>query len=314
MEKTHGEFLWVESYRPKNISDCILPPRLKEYFQVQVDAGELQNMLLVGGPGTGKTTVAKALCNELGIDVYFLNASKDGNIDTLRTKIQSFASTMSFKDGHKCVILDEADYLTAATQPALRSFIEEYSKNCRFILTANYSNKIIEPLKSRCAVLEFKFSREEKKTLIVEFDRRIREILANENIEYNKKTMAQVVMKYFPDFRKTINELQRHSQSGCLADSSVLAMADDQIKTLVRFLKEKDFSGSRKWIVDNIDNDFHTIQRALYESMYEVVHPASIPQLVLTLSKYDYQHAFCVDKEINIVAMFVEIMAEINFK
>lgn len=314
MEKKLGEFLWVEAYRPQKIADCILPPRLKDYFQEQVDAGQLQHMLLVGGPGTGKTTVAKALCNELGIDVYFLNASKDGNIDTLRTKIQAFASTVSFKDGHKCVILDEADCLTSATQHALRAFIEEFSNNCRFILTANYSNKIIDPIKSRCPPVEFTFSKPEKRDLIGEFDKRLKEILLNENIDYNKKTMAQIVVKYFPDFRAIINQLQRHTNSGTLSDTSVSAMTEDSITVLIASLKAKDFAKMRKWVVENIDQNFNSIQRALYDRMYETVQPSSIPQLVLTLSTYDYRHAFAVDKEINIVAMLVEIMAEISFK
>lgn len=314
MECNEKEYLWVERYRPKKIADCILPPRLKDYFQSMAAGAELQNMLLVGGPGTGKTTVAKALCNEMGIDVMVVNASENGNIDHLRTVIRSFASTVSFMGGIKCVILDEADYLTNATQPALRGFIEEFSKNCRFIFTANFKNKIIVPLQSRLTVVEYVFTKEEKRNLIVEFDRRVREILENENIEYDKKVMAQVIIKNFPDFRKTLNEMQRHSQTGSLAAGSVAGISEDSIRALVDFLKDKNFGATRKWVVDNLDSDFAVVQRALYDRMYDYVDPRSIPQLVMTLAEYDYKSSFCIDKEINLVAMFVCIMAEIQFK
>lgn len=314
MEKRDNEFLWVEAYRPQKIEDCILPRRLKDFFEAQVKTGDLQNMLLVGGPGTGKTTVAKAMCNELGIDVLMINASENGNIDTLRTTIRAFASTVSFNGGVKCVILDEADYLTVATQPALRGFIEEFSNNCRFILTANLSNKIIPPLKSRCAVIEFNFTRDEKRDLIVDFDKRVKNILDNEGVEYDKKVLAQIIIKYFPDFRKTLNELQRHSQTGSLSAGSVAAMTEDNIKILIGHLKEKNFGSMRKWVVDNLDNDFSVVSRALYDRMYDYVEPQSIPQLVMTLANYDYKHAFVADKEINLVAMMVEIMAEVHFK
>ena len=314
MEISEKEYLWVEKYRPQKIADCILPPRLKEYFQAQTEGGELQNMLLVGGPGTGKTTVAKAMCKEMGIDVMVVNASENGDINTLRSTIRSFASTVSFMGGTKCVILDEADYLTHVTQPALRAFIEEFSKNCRFILTANFKNKIIDPLKSRLAVIEFQFTKEEKRALIVDFDRRVRDILEAEGIDFDKKVMAQVIIKYFPDFRKTINEMQRHSQTGSLAAGSVAGLGEDSIKELVTFLAGKQFGPVRKWVVDNLDSDFAVVQRALYDRMYDYVEPHSIPQLVMTLASYDYKHAFVIDKEINLVAMFVEIMAEIKFR
>lgn len=314
IEKIDGEFLWVEAYRPQKVADCILPPRMKDYFQDLVDKGQLQNMLLVGGPGTGKTTVAKAMCKEMGIDVLVVNASENGDINTLRTTIRSFASTMSFTGGVKCVILDEADYLTAATQPALRGFIEEFSNNCRFILTANFGNKIIDPLKSRCAVIEFQYTKEEKRELIVEFDRRVKEILDIEAVEYDKKTLAQVVIKHFPDFRKIINELQRHSQAGNLSTSSVASMHEDSIKKLVDMLKNKDWAGMRKWVVDNIDNDFHVVSRAIYDRMNEYVDPRSIPDLVMLLAQYDYKHAFVVDKEVNLVAMLTDIMGTVQFK
>lgn len=314
IEKKSKEFLWVESYRPARIADCILPERMKSYFQEMVNQGQLQNMLLVGGPGTGKTTVAKAMCAEMGIDVLVINASENGNIDTLRTTIRSFASTMSFTGGIKCVILDEADYLTAATQPALRGFIEEFSNNCRFIMTANFGNKIIDPLKSRCAVIDFTYTREEKKSLIVDFDRRVKAILENESVEFDKKTLATVIIKHFPDFRKIINELQRHSQSGNLSNNSVASMHEDSIRGLVAFLKAKDWPNCRRWVVDNIDNDFHVVMRSLYDRMNEYVDPQSIPDLVMILASYDYKNAFVVDKEVNLVAMLTEVMGTVNFK
>lgn len=312
--KKDKEFLWVEAYRPQCIDDCILPERMKGYFREMVAKGQLQNMLLVGGPGTGKTTVAKAMCNEMGIDVLVVNASENGDINTLRTTIRSFASTMSFTGGIKCVILDEADYLTAATQPALRGFIEEFSNNCRFILTANFGNKIIDPLKSRCAVIDFTYTKEEKKHLIVDFDRRVKAILDNEAVEYDKKTLAQVIIKHFPDFRKIINELQRHSQAGNLSTNSVASMHEDSIKSLVGFLKEKDWGSMRKWVVDNLDNDFHVVMRSLYDRMNEYVEARSIPDLVMILAQYDYKHAFVVDKEVNLVAMLTELMGSVQFK
>lgn len=308
------EFLWCEKFRPKLIQDCVLPPRLKEYFQEQVTSGVLQNMLLCGGAGTGKTTVAKAMCNELGIDVLLINASENGNIDTLRTTIRSFASTVSFTGGVKCVILDEADGLTTVSQPALRAFIEEFSNNCRFILTCNFKNKIIDPIHSRMAVVEFVYTKEEKRALIVEFDRRVKDILSHEGIEYDKKMMAQVIMKYFPDFRRTLGELQRHSRSGVLNATSISSMSEDSIRVLVDHLKNKSFSSMRKWVVDNIDQDFNVVSRALYDRMFDYVEPDSIGPLVLKLAEYDYKAGFVVDKEINFVAMLTELMVECQFK
>jgi DNA polymerase III delta prime subunit len=310
------EFLWVEKYRPQTIQDCVLPERMKDYFTDMVKKGEIQNMLLVGGPGTGKTTVARALCNELGIDYLMVNASENGNIDLLRTTIRSFASTMSFTSKYKVVILDEADYLNAnSTQPALRNFIEEFSKNCRFIMTANYANRIIDPLKSRCAVVDFQFSKEEKQQMVVSFDRRVKDILENEGVTYDKKVLAQVLVKYFPDFRKILNELQRHTSGGSLESAVLTSLSDDSIKKLFSYLRDTSkWPDMRKWVVDNLDNDFNLIARAIYERADEYVKPGSIPQLVMTIAQFDYKNSFVMDKEINLVAMLTEIMAQVEFK
>jgi DNA polymerase III delta prime subunit len=307
--------LWVEKYRPQTIDECILPPRLKDFFQAQVDKGELQNMLLIGGAGTGKTTAAKALCRELGIDVLFINASESGGIDTIRVEIRSFASTISFAEGKtKCVILDEADHLSFAAQPALRAFIEEFSSNCRFILTANYANRIIDPIKSRCAVIDFVMNKEEKAASILAFNKRARAILEGEGIVFDKKDLAEVVMKYFPDYRKILNELQRHSHSGELKVSALAGVGDEAIKQVMRFVKEKKFGEYRKWVAQNADIDFSTLVRAIYDRMGEFIESQDIPELVIILSEYDYKRAFVVDVEILTTAMLTQIMGSIKFK
>lgn len=307
--------LFVEKYRPQTINECILPPRLKDFFQAQVDKGEIQNMLLIGGAGTGKTTAAKALCRELGVDVLFINASESGGIDTIRVEIRSFASTISFVDGKvKCVILDEADYLSAAAQPALRAFIEEFSSNCRFILTANYANRIIDPIKSRCAVIDFAMNKEEKAASILAFNKRAKSILEGEEIAFDKKDLAEVVMKYFPDYRKILNELQRHSHSGELKISALSGVSDEAIKQVMRFVKEKRFGEYRKWVAQNADIDFSTLIRAIFDRMGEFVESQDIPELVLILSEYDYKRAFVVDVEILTTAMLTQIMGSIKFK
>lgn len=307
--------LWVEKYRPQSIDECILPPRLKDFFQAQVDKGEIQNMLLIGGAGTGKTTAAKALCRELGVDVLFINASESGGIDTIRVEIRSFASTISFVDGKvKCVILDEADYLSAAAQPALRAFIEEFSSNCRFILTANYANRIIDPIKSRCAVIDFVMNKEEKAASILSFNKRAKSILEGEGIAFDKKDLAEVVMKYFPDYRKILNELQRHSHSGELKISALSGVSDEAIKQVMRFVKEKRFGEYRKWVAQNADIDFSTLVRAIFDRMGEFIESQDIPELVLILSEYDYKRAFVVDVEILTTAMLTQIMGSIKFK
>ena len=313
--RNKAQSLWVEAYRPKTIEECILPPRLKEFFQAQIDKGEIQNMLLIGGAGTGKTTAAKALCKELGIDVLFINASESGGIDTIRVEIRSFASTISFVDGKvKCVILDEADYLSAAAQPALRAFIEEFSSNCRFILTANYANRIIDPIKSRCAVIDFSMSKEEKAASILSFNKRAKAILEEEEVVFDKKDLAEVVIKYFPDYRKILNELQRHSHSGELKISALSGVSDEAIKQVMRFVKEKKFGEYRKWVAQNADIDFSTLVRAIYDRMGEFVESQDIPELVLILSEYDYKRAFVVDVEILTTAMLTQIMGSIKLK
>ena len=310
------EFLWCEKYRPKVIADMILPQRMKESFTAIVDSGELQNVILAGSAGTGKTTLAKALCNEMGLDYLLINASENGNIDTIRTTIRAYASTMSFTSKYKVVILDEADYLNAqSAMPALRGFIEEFSKNCRFIFTANYLNRIIEPLRSRCPPLEFTFTKQEKQQMIVEFDHRIKEILKLENVDFDKKELAQIIIKYFPDFRRIINVLQHATGGGELQAGTVNNINSDNIKLLFSYLKDSgQWKNMRKWVVDNSDVDSNLLFRSIYDNAETYVMPSSIPQLVLTLSQYEYRGAFVADKEINTTAALTELMAQCEFK
>jgi len=314
---SRDEFLWVERYRPKTINDCILPKKTKAYFNEMVTQGQLQNLILVGSPGTGKTTVAKALCNELNADYLMINASENGNIDTLRTTIRGFASTMSFNSGGiKVVILDEADYLNAnSTQPALRNFIEEFSANCRFILTANYANRIIDPLKSRCAVVDFSIPKDEKQEIVIALDRRVKDILKKEGIEFDVKILAQVIMKFFPDLRKVLNEIQRNSTSGQLSSQALAGFSDGAINQLVALLRDPaKWSEMRKWVAENSDNSFSEIMRALFDKSGKFLVPSSIPQLVLTIAEYDFKNSFVVDHEINLVAALTEIMTNCEFQ
>jgi DNA polymerase III delta prime subunit len=306
-----NDFLWVEKYRPQTISDCILPDTLKTTFQKIVDGGELPNMLFSGTAGLGKTTVAKALCNELNLDWIIINASESGNIDTLRTKIKQFASTVSLQGGYKVVILDEADYLNAqSTQPALRGFIEEFSNNCRFILTCNFKNRIIEPLHSRCGVYEFNTTKKDMAQLAFQFMKRMETILETENVEYNQKVIADMIMKFAPDWRRVINECQRNSIGGTIQIANI---ASDNYNDLFVHLKSKDFKKMRSWVAQNIDADATAIFRAIYDRMNEKIKPESIPQLVLILADYQYKNAFVADHELNIVACMTELMANVEF-
>lgn len=305
--------IWVEKYRPKTISETILPSRLKSQFQKMVDTGELQNMMFSGSAGLGKTTIAKAMCNELGLDYLLINGSEEGNIDTLRGKIKQFATSVSLSGNKKVVILDEADYLNPqSTQPALRGFIEQYSNNCRFILTCNFKNRIIEPLHSRCGVYEFNTTKKELASMSKDMHSRIKEILTIENVKYDDKIIAEYILKYLPDWRRTINEIQRNSLSGELTD--VLNKDATEYNSLFGYLKTKDFKNMRKWVVQNMDVDASVIFRNIYDRIEEQIKPQSIPQLILILADYQYKGAFCADAEINIVACLTEIMSSVEFK
>ena len=310
-----NEFLWVERYRPKTIDDCILPYTLKSTFKAIVNGGELHNMLLTGTAGLGKTTVAKALCNELGLDFLLINGSEESGIDTLRNKIKQFASSVSLQGGYKVVILDEADYLNPqSTQPALRGFIEEFSSNCRFILTCNFKNRIIEPLHSRCSVVEFNISKKDTPPLLAEFMKRVEHILEENNINYEKPVIAELLMRYAPDWRRVLNELQRYSTSGSIDSGILVSVLEKSIDDLIGFLKVKDFRKMRQWVSDNMDSEPASIFRKIYDTMGDYVDPRSIPQLVLILADYQYKNAFVADHEINMVACLTEIMSGVNFK
>ena len=309
-----NEYLWVERYRPKTIGDTILPVKLKETFQKIIDGGELPNMLFTGTAGLGKTTVARALCNQLDCDYILINGSEEGNIDTLRTKIKQFASSVSLSNDYKVVILDEADYLNAqSTQPALRGFIEEFSSNCRFILTCNFKNRIIEPLHSRCGVYEFNTSKKDMAELCQEFMNKCEVILNDNQIYYDTKAIAELIMKFAPDWRRVLNELQRYSTNGKIDSGIVNIVSDKNYDDLFSHLKNKDFKKMRNWIVNNIDTDASAIFRALYDRMSDKVAPQSIPQLVLILADYQYKNAFVADHELNVVACLTEVMSDVQF-
>ena len=307
------EFLWVEKYRPKTVADTILPEDLKKVFQQFVDQKNIPNLILSGTAGVGKTTVAKAMCEELGCDYIVINGSLNGNIDTLRNDISRFASSVSLSGGRKMVILDEADYLNAqSTQPALRNFMEEFSANCGFILTCNFVDRIIEPLHSRCSVIKFKIRKSELLELVKQFLRRVCGILDNEGVTYDKATVAEVIKKHFPDWRRVINELQRYSATGVIDSGILRNFSDDSLKKLIDFMKDKNFTGVRKWIAES-DMDTNEFFRAFYDKAENYITPASIPMLVLHLAKYQYQNAFAADPEINLVACVTEIMADCSF-
>ena len=308
-----NDFLWVEKYRPATVDECILDESLKTTFKQIIKSGELPNMMFTGSAGIGKTTVARALCNEMGLDHIIINGSEDGNIDTLRGKIKQFASTVSLQGGYKVVILDEADYLNPqSTQPALRGFIEEFSNNCRFILTCNFKNKIIEPLHSRCSVYEFNVGN--KAELAGMFMTRLTYILEQENVKAEPQVVAELIMKYIPDWRRVINECQRYGMSGTIDAGILVSLSETSIKGLMADLKNKNFKGMRKWVSDNIDMEPAVVFRMIYDNMLDYVSDEYIPQLVITLAEYQYKNAFVADHELNTVACLTEIMAQGKFK
>ena len=307
-------FLWTEKYRPNCISDTILPQNLSTTFNEFVEKG-IPNLLLCGGPGVGKTTVARAMLDQVGSDYMIINGSMNGGIDTLRNDIKSYASTVSLNGKRKFVILDEADYLNPqSTQPALRNFMEEYSKNCGFILTANYKNRIIEPLHSRFSNIEFKVNPKDKPKLASRLFERAVYILKEQNVSYEDKVLVELITKHFPDFRKLINELQRYSVSGSIDAGILVNVSDENLKTLITHLKNKEFSDMRKWVVNNLDNDPVKIFRKIYDTLYSNLEPSTIPHAVLIIADYQYKSAFVADQEINLVACLTELMSQVKFK
>lgn len=309
------DFLWVEKYRPRTIADTILPEELKVVFQKFADEGNIPNMLLTGRAGVGKTTVARALMEQVGADYIVINSSMHGNIDTLRTDILNFASTVSFSGGRKYVILDEADYLNPnSTQPALRNFMEQYSKNCGFILTCNFKNKLIEPLWSRCSVIDFVIPKEQRPKLALAFFKRVKDILSKEQVEYDGKAVVSVIEKHFPDWRRVLNELQRYSATGKIDAGILVNLQDESFKSLVGYLRNKEFTNVRKWVGENADTDIASFFRKFYDTAHDHMDSSSVAQLVLILAKYQYQAAFVADHEINLAACLTEIMVECSFK
>ena len=314
---SRDEFLWVEKYRPKTIEDCILPENIKKTFTDFLNKGEVPNLLLAGPAGCGKTTVAKALCNELGVDVYVINGSDEGRfLDTVRNNAKNFASTVSLSSTakHKVIIIDEADNTTSDVQLLLRASIEEFANNCRFIFTCNYKNKIIEPLHSRCAVVEFGIKGKEKVELAGQFFKRLQNILETEGIEYEPKVLAELVQKHFPDWRRVLNECQRYSVGGKIDAAILASFSDISVNELVKNLKDKNFTEVRKWVVSNLDNDASSLLRRVYDAAFDYLSPSSIPAAVLVIAKYQYQCAFVADQEINLLAALTEIMVECEFK
>ena len=314
---SRNEFVWVEKYRPQTIDDCILPDNIKKTFIDFLDKGEVPNLLLAGPAGCGKTTVAKALCLQLGVDYYVINGSDEGRfLDTVRNNAKNFASTVSLSstEKHKVIIIDEADNTTNDVQLLLRAFIEEFSANCRFIFTCNYKNRLVEPLHSRCACIDFSTNSSDRPGLAAQFFARLQEILDTEGVEYNNKVLVELINKHFPDWRRVLNELQRYSSSGKI-DSGILAsFSDVKVNGLIKNLKNKEFSEVRKWVVNNLDNDSGVLMRRIYDVLHDSLVPNSIPAAVLVLAKYQYQMAFVADQEINMLACLTELMVECEFK
>ena len=309
----NDDFLWCERYRPKTVSECILPEALKRTFQEYVNKKEIPNLLLTGQAGSGKTSLARALCNEVGCDYLFLNGSSENGIDTFRTKITNYASSVSLSGGKKVIIIDEADFLTPQVFAALRAGIESFSKNCTFILTGNFKNKFPEAIQSRCSSIDFSIGKDEKKQLITLLFKRICGILDIENVTYDKPSVAEFITKYYPDNRKILNELQRYSVSGNIDVGILSQVGDINLKELIKFLKSKDFSKVREWIVMNLDNDYNTVYRKIYDGMYSFLKPSSIPAVVLIIGKYQYQTSFVADPEIQLLCCMTEIMVESEF-
>lgn len=308
------EFLWCEKYRPKSVADCILPDRIKSVFQSYVESGSIPNLMLTGSAGVGKTTVAMAMCEQIGLNHLFINSSEERGIDTLRTKIKGYASTISLTGGRKVIILDEADYLTPEAQAGLRGTIEEFSDNCTFIFTCNFKSRLIDALHSRCSVIDFSLKPDEKPRMASQLMSRLSVVLGKEGVEYDKQVLIKIIEKFFPDYRRTLNELQRYSNSGSL-DAGIISQVSDvrKINDLVGYLKNQDFSEMRKWVVANSDIEPARIYRKIYDSLYEYFKPDSIPQAVVILSKYQYQSAFVADQEINLVACLTEIMVDCEY-
>tara|TARA_B100000686_G_scaffold153860_1_gene161343 strand:+ start:1880 stop:2818 length:939 start_codon:yes stop_codon:yes gene_type:complete len=307
--------LWVERYRPQTVKDCILPAYLKEPFQAYVDSKSIPNLLLTGGPGMGKTTVAKAMCKEIGLDYLVVNGSEETGIDLLRNKLDSYCSSVSLRGGRKVIIIDEGDYLNpTSTQPAMRGFIERFADNCSFIITCNYLNRIIEPIHSRCSVIEFKITKKNQPKMASLFLQRVLDILKENQIQFEEKIIAEVILKYFPDFRRILNELQRYSQHGTIDSGIFQQFSDTNFKKLISALKDKKFSEIRKWVVDNSDNDPKLIYRKLYDNLNDYLEPQTIPTAILLLADYQYKAAFCADHEINLTACLIEMMVDCTWK